>query len=352
MDQAMPITATRPRRKSVTPTMADVAREAGVCKMTVSRVLAGHSVAVETRARVLGVVDALGYVPDRSAHALSTGRSGFAAALVPTINNSNFADTARGLTDALKAAGLELLLGFTEYHDGRETELVRAMLARRPEAIVLTGGHHAAAARTMLAEASVPVIETWDRPRAPLGCSVGFSNAEAAERMVRHLHGRGYRRIAFLGGEPGGDHRGEQRERGYIAAMRKLGLGPPRILRHGRPPLSMQHGDAAIARLARDYPDSDAVFCVSDLVAFGAIMACHRRGWAVPGRLAVAGFGDFEVSRVCHPRITTIAVDAYALGRRAGEAVLEALAARAAARAWPERRHVAVPVGIAARESA
>jgi LacI family gluconate utilization system Gnt-I transcriptional repressor len=332
--------------------MADVARQAGVSKMTVSRVLAGHSVAADTRARVLGVIDAMGYVPDRSAHALSTGRSGFAAALVPTINNSNFADTARGLTDALKRAGLELLLGFTEYDDGREAELVRAMLARRPEAIVLTGGHHAAAARTMLAEAFIPVIETWDRPKTPLGCSVGFSNAEAAELMVRHLHARGYRRIAFLGGEPGGDHRGEQRERGYVAALRKLQLGPPRILRQGRPPLSMHHGDDAIERLARDFPDSDAVFCVSDLVAFGAIMACHRRGWAVPARLAVAGFGDFEVSRVCHPRITTIEVDAYGLGLRAGEALLDALEARAGSRPWPGRRHIAVPIGIARRESA
>lgn len=336
----------------MTLTMADVARQAGVSKMTVSRVLAGHSVAAETRARVRGVIDALGYVPDRSAHALSTGRSGFAAALVPTINNSNFADTARGLTDALKPAGLELLLGFTEYDDGREAELVRATLARRPEAIVLTGGHHAAAARMILAEASIPVIETWDRPRNPLGCSVGFSNAEAAALMVWHLHDRGYRRIAFLGGEPGGDHRGEQRERGYVAAVRRLDLGPPRVLRQGRPPLSMQQGDAAIERLAREFPDADALFCVSDLVAFGAIMACQRRGWAVPGRLAVVGFGDFEVSRICHPRITTVEVDAYALGLRAGEALLEALAARAEARPWPVRRHIAISFGIAARESA
>ena len=332
--------------------MADVARQAGVSKMTVSRVLAGHSVAMDTRARVIAVIDALGYVPDRSAHALSTGRSGFAAALVPTINNSNFADTARGLTDALKPAGLELLLGFTEYDDLREAELVRAMLARRPEAMVLTGGRHAAATTAMLAEAAIPVIETWERPKTPLGCSVGFSNAEAAEMMLRHLHARGYRRIAFMGGEAGGDHRGEQRERGYRSAMRKLQLGPPRILHHGRPPLSMREGDEALEQLARDFPDSDAVFCVSDPVAFGAIMACHRRGWAVPGRLAVAGFGDFEVSRVCSPRITTIEVDAYGLGRRVGEELLSALEAQEQSRPWPDRRHVAVPFGIAARESA
>ncbi len=332
--------------------MADVALQAGVSKMTVSRVLAGHSVAVETRARVLSVIAALGYVPDRSAHTLSTGRSGFAAALVPTINNSNFADTARGLTDALKPSGLDLLLGYTEYDAGREAALVRAMLARRPEAMVLTGAHHAPATRAMLAEAGIPVIETWEKPRAPLGCSVGFSNAEAADAMVRHLHQRGYRRIAFIGGEAGGDWRGEQRERGYIKALAALGLGPPRIVRHGQPPLSMRHGDAAVEHLARDFPESDAAFCVSDLVAFGVVMACQRRGWAVPGRLAVAGFGDFEVSRICHPRITTIGVDAYALGLRAGEEMLAALRARQAGEPWPARRHIGVPITILPRESA
>ncbi|EHL97788.1 sugar-binding domain protein [Acetobacteraceae bacterium AT-5844] len=332
--------------------MADVARQARVSKMTVSRVVAGHSVAEETRARVLAVIKALGYVIDPGASALSTGRSGFVAALVPTINNSNFADTARGLTDALMPAGLQLLLGFTEYDDGREEELVRAMLTRRPEAVVLTGGHHARATVAMLSEAGLPVIETWEQPRKPLGVSVGFSNAQAAAEMVRYLHGRGYRRIAFLAGESGLDRRGEERERGYRKAIAALGLGEARVFHHGRPPISMQQGCEGVEGLLREFPDSDAVLCVSDLSAFGAIMACQRLGRPVPESLAVAGFGDFEVSRVCNPRITTIGVDGYALGQRAGEALLQALAARRTGQSWPARRHIALPFGVIRRESA
>jgi LacI family gluconate utilization system Gnt-I transcriptional repressor len=332
--------------------MADVARQARVSKMTVSRVVAGQGVAAATRERVMAAIQAMGYVPDAGAYALSTGRSGFVAALVPTINNSNFADTARGLTDALMPAGLQLLLGFTEYDDAREEELVRAMLARRPEAVVLTGGRHAPGTATLLSGAGLPVIETWEQPEHPLGCAVGFSNARAAGMMVRHLHAAGYRRIAFLGGEAGRDHRGEERERGYREAIAALGLSPARVVHEGVPPLSMQHGADAVQRLMQAFPDSDAAFCVSDLSAFGAIMACQRLGWAVPGRLAVAGFGDFEVSRVCHPRITTIGVGGYALGRRAAEALLEALAARRDMRAWPAQCHIELPVAVIPRESA
>jgi LacI family gluconate utilization system Gnt-I transcriptional repressor len=330
--------------------MADVAQRAGVSKMTVSRALSGQNVSLATRERVLAVIAELGYVPDASAGALSTGRSGFVAALVPTLSNSNFADTARGLTDALAPAGLQLLLGFTEYRPEREEELVRAMLARRPEAVVLTGGDHAPATRSMLRQAGLPVLETWEQPPEPLGCAVGFSNAEAATLMVRHLAGRGYRRIAFLGGESGLDRRGAERERGYAEAVAALGL-PVRIIHHGIPPLSMQHGAEAVARLIQEFPDSDAAFCVSDLFAFGAIMACQRQGWAVPGRLAVAGFGDFEISRICYPSITTIGVDAHALGLRAGQALLEALGARRQGKPWPTATHIPFPIAVIGRES-
>src|SRR6476661_3631781 len=85
------------------PTMADVAVHAGVSTMTVSRALRQDGrVSKETRSRILDSVNALGYVLDQSAGSLSSRRTGFIAALVPSINNSNFSDTARGITDALE----------------------------------------------------------------------------------------------------------------------------------------------------------------------------------------------------------------------------------------------------------
>src|ERR1700761_3672490 len=91
------------------PRMADVARIAGVSKMTVSRVLAGHSVALATRERVEQAIAHLGYVADAAAGALSSGRSDFVAVLVPSLASSNFSDTVRGLTAALEPHGVPLL---------------------------------------------------------------------------------------------------------------------------------------------------------------------------------------------------------------------------------------------------
>jgi LacI family gluconate utilization system Gnt-I transcriptional repressor len=333
---------------SYRPTMADVAREAGVSKMTVSRALSGGRIAEETHRRIATVIKALGYVPDASAGALARGRSGFVAAVIPTLSNSNFADTARGLMDALAPAGLQPLFGFTEYRPQREEELVRAMLAHRPEAVLLTGADHAEETRSMLRRAALPVVETWEVPTAPLDMSVGFSNAEAGRLMVRHLAARGYKRIGFISGESSLDQRGSERERGYREALAETGLGPPRVIHHGMPPLSMEQGSGALLRLVAKYPDCDAVFCVSDLLAFGAIMACHREGWAVPGRLAIAGFGDFEIARCCHPRITTLGVDAFAIGQRAGQALLEAIGHKSKARV---PRHTEIPIAVLPRES-
>jgi LacI family gluconate utilization system Gnt-I transcriptional repressor len=89
--------------------------------------------------------------------------------------------------------------------------------------------------------------------------------------------------------------------------------------------------------------------CVSDMSAFGAIMECHRRGLSVPGDIAVAGFGNFEIAWCCHPTITTVSVDAYGIGLRAGEVLLDALGLAEA----PDARKVSrIGFSVVERESA
>jgi LacI family transcriptional regulator, gluconate utilization system Gnt-I transcriptional repressor len=312
--------------RASTPTMSDVARRAGVSTMTVSRALKdGASIAKQTRDHIMRAVEELGYVLDQSAGSLSSKRTGFVAVLIPSINNSNFADTARGLTDALEGSGLQLLLGYTEYSVEKEESLIESMLRRRPEAIVVTGGRHTERGRKLLENSGIPVIETWDLPKKPVHHVVGFSNAEASAALVRHLHGRGYTRIAFIGGTTNRDTRGADRRAGYEAAMHALGLKDTRVMSFGTPPISMKQGGEAIARLVEQWPEVEAAICVSDLSAFGALMECHRRNWTVPDRIAIAGFGDFEVSGTCYPALTTVGVHCYDIGNKAGELLLRAI---------------------------
>ncbi len=313
-------------KKPSTPTMSDVARKAGVSAMTVSRALRdGASIASDTREKIRKAVEQLGYVLDQSAGSLSSKRTGFVAALVPSLNNSNFADTARGLTDALQGSGLQLLLGYTDYSIEKEEELIESMLRRRPEAIVVTGGKHTERGRKLLENSGIPVIETWDLPPKPVRHVVGFSNAEAAGALVRYLHRKGYRKIGFIGGTSNRDTRGADRRLGYERAMTALGLHETRIISFGTPPISMKQGGDALTRLVEQWPDVEAAICVSDLSAFGALTACQRNNWAVPRRIAIAGFGDFEISSCSHPSITTVGVNCYDIGRKAGDLLLRAI---------------------------
>ena len=111
--------------RAAAPTMQDVAKRAGVSTMTVSRALKnGTSITAATRQKIMKAIEELGYVLDQSAGGLSSKRTGFVAALIPSINNSNFADTARGLTDALEGTGLQLLLAYTNYSIEKEEELI------------------------------------------------------------------------------------------------------------------------------------------------------------------------------------------------------------------------------------
>jgi LacI family gluconate utilization system Gnt-I transcriptional repressor len=319
------IKADRPRQA----TMADVARLAGVSTMTVSRLLANPAaVSGETGERIRQAIERLGYVTDRVAGSLSSRRTGFVAAVLPTLANTNFADTAHGLTEALRPRGYQLLIGYTMYDMHEEERIVRAMLARRPEALVLAETLHTKATTQLLLGAGIPIVETWEQPERPVDRAVGFSNAEAGRAAARHLIELGHRRIAALGPADDGpacDQRAMRRLDGFAAMLREAGLSDELVIRDGPTPFSFAEGAAALARLLERAADVTALFAVSDLSAVGALMECQRRGVGVPDRLSIMGFGDFEIGRVCVPSLTTVGVDARAIGEEAGRLILELL---------------------------
>ncbi|WP_413813495.1 LacI family DNA-binding transcriptional regulator [Devosia sp. Root685] len=308
------------------PTMQDIARKVGVSPMTVSRALRdGTSVNAQTREAIRLAVDELGYVFDSTAANLRQQRTGFVAVTIPSINNANFADTVRGLSDGLKDFGLQLLLGYTDYDVDQEEALVEQLLRRRPEAIVVTGGQHTARCRRLLEGANIPVVEIWDLPGQPVGYVVGFSNAVAAGMLVDHLVATGRKRIAFIGGEAGRDSRGADRRAGFVAAMQRHGLDASRLIAAGVPPVSMLEGAAATRALLEQAPDTEAVLCVSDLLAFGALTECQRMGISVPQQIAIAGFGNYEIAEICVPPLTTVNPFPERIGRQTAAAVLGAL---------------------------
>jgi LacI family gluconate utilization system Gnt-I transcriptional repressor len=311
------------------PTIREVSLLAGVSRMTVSRVIRDLDLVLpQTRTRVLKAIDKLGYVPDRAAGSLASRRSGFIALLLPTLTNANFSAVAHGLTDALRAADFHLLIAYTDYSMDEEERQLKNLLARRPEAIVLTGTVHRRTASKMLLASGIPVIEIADLPRHPVEHVVGFSNYEAGRTAARYLIGKGFKHIGAVASSNNGDlvdHRGEERMRGFEDELRHCGMATNLVLRHGTAPVSYDHGSALTELLLQHVPKIEAVFAVSDLSAVGVVMECQRRGVRVPEDLSVMGFGDFEIAAEINPPLTTIHVDFTAVGQRTGKLILELL---------------------------
>ena len=307
--------------------MRDVARAVNLSPMTVSRALRGdQTVSAKTREVIGKTAAELGYVYDSTAQAFRTQKSGFVAVTLPSINNANFAETFRGLSDGLDGTAIQLLLGSTNYQVEKERELVLQLLARKPEAIVMTGGHHLAETRTLLENAQLPVIEIWDIPSEPLGHVVGFSNADAMTQIVHHLSDRGRRRLAFVGATAGSDLRGAARREGVIAAAQALGLPEVTVIDAGKAPVSMRHGAQAVAQLGKAITQFDAIVCVSDPVAFGVLSECRRLGLTAPDDIAITGFGNFDVAMISSPQITTVGVHANDIGRKVAEVLRDIFA--------------------------
>ena len=300
------------------PTIKDVARLAGVSTMTVSRALRmPDKVAEATRLRIAAAIEQLAYVPDLAAGGLARRRSGLIAVLLPSLRHSGFADTVQGLSDYLRDYDYHVLIGNSDYSKDEESSLLRTILGRRPEGILLISSLYSPQGRRLLSRSRVPVVETWDFPQQPIDMVVGFSHQDCGYAMTHHLYAQGYRNIGFIGGEAATDPRGELRRQGYLCALRELGLVDHYLITTAGKPLDIADGAAGIEQLIQRYPEVDAVFCMSDIVAVGALLACQRQGWAVPKRIAIAGFGDFDISTHVLPPLTTVSLPGYLIGQRA-----------------------------------
>lgn len=302
--------------------MEDVARAAGVSRMTVSRALRKDSpVSKKTRERILSIVKEMNYLPDQLAGTLSTKKSGFVATLLPSLNNLHFALTVQSLTAELERDGLQILLGHTNYSRIHEEELVQAMLRRRPEAIVLSYDGHTDRTRELIELSDIPVVEIWEIPEDPIGHTVGFSNRDESYALTAELIALGYTKLTYVGENDDDFTRGAKRRAGFEDAMRAHGLDSMRQVRFGPPPMSIDAGAGVVPELLERFPDTDCAVCVSDMAAFGVQSALISSGHSVPEDIGVAGFGNFEVSRFAQPALTTVGVDPEGIGTQAGRLI-------------------------------
>jgi LacI family transcriptional regulator, gluconate utilization system Gnt-I transcriptional repressor len=326
--------------------LSDVAAAAGVSAMTVSRALREpHRLHPQTLERIRAKIGELGYLPNGSARTLVSKRSRIVAAVVPTLSFSVYAGTLQGLSDGLRSAGFELMLGDSGYDTRKERSLVEAFIARGVDALVLTGVEHDPGIRELIAAHGLPVAEIWDSARDPLDICVGFSNRSAGKAVGLLLASLGRRRLAFIGS--GGEHRSRKRMEGFGRAAREAGLPRPVDALVDDAMVIEQARDAA-RRLLQSNRSIDAVFCANDLLACGFLQVAREAGWRVPEEVAVVGFGDFDIASIATPSLTTVRIPGYRMGLVAAESLL----AKAAGVADPGLRGIDLGYEIVRRETA
>ena len=305
--------------------MRDIARHAGVSPMTVSRALRQPSaVSEEMRRKVDAAVREFGYLPNRIAGSLSSSRSNTVGLVVPSIRNSLYASMIQAASDVLRANGLHLMIADSGHRLEDEEALVSAFLAQRVCGLILHNTVHSKRMRKLVETSGVPVIETGNLPDEPLDMAVSYSNFEAARAMTLHLARLGYRRIGFVTLPVRDNDRSEERRRGYFAALKELGrpADDSLVLEAAG---GFSEGADALVRLVNAHPDLDAGFFAGEVLAVGALFECQRRGWAVPGRIAIASFDDVDLLRHAVPSVTTLRIPRPESGKRSAELLVRRL---------------------------
>lgn len=300
-------------------TIVDVAREAGVSYATVSRVLNDEPyVKPQTRERVTTALHQMGYVANRQARSLRTGRSGMVGLLVRDLGTGYIGQIISGIDAEIAATDFEMLL-FTTHHQASEPEYVATFVGGMADGLLLVLPHNAEAYSELLNQRRYPHVFV-DYKGLDKGPAIGADNFNGAIIAVNYLASLGHRRIGFITGDMS-----------LTSAVDRLDGFQHSIASHGLidDPALVVEGNyhqpsgytGAQALLALPEPPT-AIFAANDAMAFGAIDAIRDAGLRIPVDVSVIGFDDTPQAAGGSPALTTIRQPLEEMGRQALQMLL------------------------------
>jgi LacI family transcriptional regulator len=303
-------------------TIADVAREAGVSTITVSRGLNGRGeITTETRERVQSVIDKLNYRPSSLARSFKSQQTNTIGLIIPDIANPFFPELVRAVDDSAFDEGFAVVLCNTVRNGGRELKALRLLEDMRVDGLILcTSGLSDDDLIPLLKQHSAVVV--FDRQiDKTVGESVFVDDVYGAVAAANHLHSIGRRRLGFLAGPPYYPSSARRRY-GFRVSLEVHGIEPSAKHEIICEPEEAAGYEATKLLLAQD-PDVDGIFCYNDLIALGALQACDELGINVPKQIAVIGFDDIRLASLATPKLSTLRVDKFKLGRVMVQTLLE-----------------------------
>lgn len=304
----------------------DVAQAAGVSTATVSRALSNPDLlSKSTRNLVFDAIRSTGYRVNRAARNLRTQRAGAVLVLVPNLGNPFFAQILAGISAGFADSENSVLIADTADLPDKDRSFVEYFRDGRIDGMIsldgnLTGEDLALFTREGVEDRIVFACEWVRDADFP---SVRADNEMGARLAVRHLYDLGHRDIAHVTG-PKGSVLTRARREGMLVERDRLGLParPDCIIRGD---FSIGSGRDAAQRIIAMTDRPTAVFCASDMVAFGLISTLAEAGIHVPRDISVVGFDDIEMSANYIPALTTIRQDRRRMGLRAAQLLIHRL---------------------------
>lgn len=286
------------------PRMEDIAREANVNRITVSRALSRPElVAKDTLARIEEVVARVGYIPNQVARGMKSERSQIVSLAAPVQMSGVYGAISELLTQALYEHGL-VVNHFPLLDDVAQREAaLRELAGWQPAVIVLMGSILTEPMRQTLRNVRAPIVELLSYDPNSLGTCVGYDNRLAARLLTEHLIARGYRRITYVHSANPMNALNETRYQGFTDCIANT---PDATGKEWRTQPGYSEGGQLISDLVSRNLLPDAILCGSDMVAVGAIQACRARRIRVPDDLAICAFDGMELTAVTHPAITSL----------------------------------------------
>ncbi|MBZ8135430.1 LacI family DNA-binding transcriptional regulator [Afifella sp. IM 167] len=300
--------AQRGRRASVSPGIRDVARVAGLSTATVSRAFNDPaSVSEASRRQVIEVADRLGYIPHSAARALTSHQSRTLGIVIPTIQNSIFAEQVESLQQRASMHGYNVVVALSAFSRDAELEQIRLLARHGVDGVMLVGAEHRPELYDLLKSREIAYVNTSVRDPASEHPNVGFDNIREMGRITRYLLNLGHRRIAVISGDPGESDRAKLRLEGIRQELRAAGLDlPPERICVCR--YSMDASRSGLRELIARDPTTTAIICHNDVQAFAALIEAAEMGLDVPGDISITGFDDLEWARHLKPALTTVRV--------------------------------------------
>lgn len=322
-------------------TMTDVAKYAGVSKMTVSRVLNNNGyVKEETREAVLEAVKALDYRPNLLAKSLVTGRTNIIAYALPDIGDPYFGNVCKGTADVCAELGYNSIIANVASADGVDNFL-NMVIDRKVDGVIF---HHMCLTEAqvqLLTDSGIVSVLVDNEKLLDNAIDIANDNYNGACLATEYLISRGYRRIAYVrGNRPNDSHPDmnypevfqeriwEDRTKGFLDTMEKHGMEPFAVY-YGRGSAAMDKaflcGQQLMQQILSQPELPDAIYCQSDMIALGLLGEMLEKGVACPDTIALCGHDGLDTCRYLYPRITTVVQPQYEIGRMAAQALIAAI---------------------------